>query len=240
MKGRMGDVSNRGESTRGNLNARAWLALALLAVAMALLLFVPSGTTHYRQAWVYLLLFVGASALTTLFLMKHDPALLERRLRGGPTAEPRPAQKVIMLCTSLGFIALLVVPALDHRYRWTTVPPAVVAAGDALVIIGFLLIARVYRENTFTSATIQVVESQRVISTGPYAVVRHPMYASAFLYLVGTPLALGSYWGLAPIVAMVPFLIWRLLDEERLLTRHLAGYADYRTRVRHRLVPFLW
>ena len=233
-------MSRQVEGTRKNLRARAWLALAVLAVAMALLLFVPAGTAHYWQAWVYLFLFIGASALTTLFLMKRDPALLERRMGGGPTAEKRPAQKIIMLFTSLGFIALLVVPALDQRYRWTTVPPSVVAAGDALVIIGCLFIARVYRENTFTSATVQVVESQRVISTGPYAIVRHPMYASAFLYLVGTPLALGSYCGLAPIAAMVPFLIWRLLDEERLLTRQLPGYADYRTRVRHRLVPFVW
>ena len=233
-------MSRLGEDTRENLRARAWLGLAVLAVAMALLLFVPAGTAHYWQAWVYLFLFIGASALTTLFLMKRDPALLERRMRAGPTAEQRPAQKIIMLFTSLGFIALLVVPALGHRYGWTTVPPSVVAVGDALVIIGCLLIARVYRENTFTSATVQVVESQRVISTGPYAIVRHPMYASAFLYLVGTPLALGSYWGLAPIVLMVPFLIWRLLDEERLLTRQLPGYADYRMRVRHRLVPFVW
>jgi protein-S-isoprenylcysteine O-methyltransferase Ste14 len=236
----MRDMPRRAEGTRKNLHARAWLGLAVLAVATALLLFVPAGTVHYWQAWVYLLLFIGASALTTLFLMKRDPALLERRIRAGPTAETRPVQKIIMLVTSLGFIALLVVPALDHRYRWTTMPPSVVAVGDALVIIGFLLIARVYRENTFTSATVQVVESQRVISTGPYAIVRHPMYASAFLYLVGTPLALGSYWGLGPIAAMVPFLIWRLLDEERLLTSQLPGYADYRTRVRHRLVPFVW
>src|SRR5262245_62626124 len=135
-----------------------------------------------------------------------------------------------MLFISLGFIALLVVPALDQRYRWTTVPPSVVAAGDALVIIGCLFIARVYRENTFTSATVQVVESQRVISTGPYAIVRHPMYASAFLYLVGTPLALGSYWGLVPIVAMMPLLFWRFFEEERFFTRLVPGYPDSRTR----------
>jgi protein-S-isoprenylcysteine O-methyltransferase Ste14 len=233
-------MSRRAEGTKRNLKARAWLALAVLAVVMALLLFVSAGTAHYWQAWVYLALFTGASALTTLFLVRHDPTLLERRMKGGPTAEKRLAQKVIMLFTSLGFIALLVVPALGHRYGWTVVPPSAVVAGDALVLIGFLLIARVYRENSFSSATIQVVESQRVISTGPYAIVRHPMYASAFLYLVGTPLALGSYWGLVPIVAMVPFLIWRLLDEERFLRGHLPGYADYQGRVRHRLVPFVW
>ena len=161
-------------------------------------------------------------------------------MRAGPTAEKRPAQRLIMLGTSLGFIALLVVPALDHRFGLSAVPLGVVVAGHVLVAIGFALIVRVYRENTFSSATVEVAENQTVISTGPYAIVRHPMYASALLYLVGMPLALGSYWGLVPLAAMMPFLIWRLLDEERLLAKDLAGYTEYQKRVRHRLVPFLW
>jgi protein-S-isoprenylcysteine O-methyltransferase Ste14 len=223
-----------------SLGARAWFALAILAAVMGFLLFVPAGTIHYWQAWVYLLIFLGASALTTLYLLRRDPALLDRRMSGGPTAEKRPAQKVIMLATSMGFIALLVVPALDHRFGWSAVPLGVVVAGDVLVAIGFGFIVRVYRENTFSSATIEVAENQTVISTGPYAIVRHPMYASALLYLVGTPLALGSYWGLVPIGAMMPFLIWRLLDEERFLAENLPGYTEYQKRVRHRLVPFVW
>jgi protein-S-isoprenylcysteine O-methyltransferase Ste14 len=223
-----------------NLNARAWLALGVLAGVMGLLLFVPAGTVHYWQGWVYLSVFMGASVLTTLYLLRKDRALLERRMRGGPMAEKRPAQKLIMLCTSIGFIALLIVPALDYRFGWSAVPLGGVVAGDVLVAIGFYLISLVYRENTFTSATIEVTENQKVISTGPYAIVRHPMYASGSLYLVGTPLALGSYWGLAPIAAMMPFLIWRLLDEERFLARNLPGYAEYQKRVRHRLVPFVW
>ena len=223
-----------------NLPARAGLALALLAVVMGLLLFVPAGTVHYWQAWVYLSIFTGASVLITLYLMRKDPALLERRMRGGPTAEKRPAQKLIMLFASIGFIALLVVPAFDHRFGGSTVPLGGVVAGDVLVAIGFLLISLVYRENTFTSATIEVAQNQKVISTGPYAIVRHPMYASASLYLFGTPLALGSYWGFVPIAAMMPFLVWRLFDEERFLAKNLPGYTEYQKRVRHRLVPFVW
>ena len=223
-----------------SLGARAWFALAALAAVMGLLLFVPAGTVHYWQAWVYLSIFMGASALTTLYLLRKDPALLERRMRGGPTAEKRPAQRLIMLGTSLGFIALLVVPALDHRFGWSAVPLGVVVAGHVLVAIGFALIVRVYRENTFSSATIEVAENQTVISTGPYAIVRHPMYASGSLYLLGTPLALGSYWGLVPIAAMMPFLIWRLFDEERFLAQNLPGYTEYQKRVRHRLVPYVW
>src|SRR5215510_14437690 len=223
-----------------NLNARAWLAVAVLAAVMALLLFGPAGTVRYWQAWVYLVVFFGASVFTTLSLVRHDPALLERRMRAGPTAEKRSAQKLIMLGTSLGFIALLLVPALDHRWGWSAVPPVGVMVGDARVLIGVLCTPRVYRENTFSSATIQIAERQRVISTGPYAIVRHPMYASAFVYLVGTPLALGSYWGLVPIPPTMPFLIWRLLDEERLLARSLPGYTEYQQHVRYRLVPFVW
>lgn len=223
-----------------DLVARAWLAVAGLAVAMGLLLFVFAGTTRYWQAWVYLSIFTGATALTTRYLVTNDRALLERRMGGGPTGEKRPAQRLIMWCTSIGFVALLVVPALDHGFGWSAVPLGVVASGDVLVVVGFYLISRVYRENTFTSATIEVAEDQKVISTGPYAVVRHPMYAGGFLYLVGTPLALGSYWGLVPIAAMVPFLIWRLFDEEHMLATNLPGYAEYQRRVRYRLVPHVW
>jgi protein-S-isoprenylcysteine O-methyltransferase Ste14 len=223
-----------------SLNRRAWLSLVVLAIIMGLLLFIPAGKVDYWQGWVYLSIFFGAAALTTRYIIRRDPALLERRMRGGPMAEKRPTQKIIMIFTSLGFVALLVVPGLDRRYGWSEVPVSVVLTGDALVAVGFYFICLVYKENTFASATIQVVPDQNVISTGPYAIVRHPMYASAILYLVGTPLALGSYWGLVPLAAMLPFLIWRLFDEERLLSATLPGYKDYQNRVRRRLVPGIW
>jgi protein-S-isoprenylcysteine O-methyltransferase Ste14 len=222
------------------LKTRAWFGLAVLVVVMGLLLLVPAGTLRYWQAWAYLLTFSLVSLLTTLYLMRNDPELLERRMRGGPTAEKQPAQKLIMLAASIGFIAILVISALDHRFGWSAVPLGGVALGEILVVVGFYFIYAVYRENTFTSATIEVVEGQRVISTGPYAIVRHPMYASGALYLLGTPLALGSYWGLVAVGAMLPFLIWRLLDEERFLAKNLRGYTEYQERVRHRLVPFVW
>jgi protein-S-isoprenylcysteine O-methyltransferase Ste14 len=138
----------------------------------------PRGPFHYWQAWVYSSIFTGASVLTALYLMRKDPALLERRMSGGPTAEKQLTQKFIMLCTSISFIALLGVPAFDHRFGWSTVPLGGVVAGDVLVAIGFYFTFLVYRENTFASATIEVTENQKVISTGPYAIVRHPLYAS--------------------------------------------------------------
>ena len=223
-----------------SINTKAWVALVGLGLVMALLLFVPAGTLHYWQAWVYLSIFMGASALITLYLMKRDPALLRRRMSGGPLAEERPAQNSSCCVHRLAFVALLVVPGLDPS------PPVVCRAARRrrcrrrAGAIGFYLIARVYRENTFTLATIELADDQKVISTGPYAIVRHPMYASASLYLFGTPLALGSYWAFVAIGAMMPFLIWRLLDEERFLAETLAGYPEYQQRVRHRLVPFVW
>jgi len=223
-----------------SLNARAWLAFVVLTVVMGTLLFGPAGTMRYWQAWVYIGIYVAASIPTMRHLVRKDPALLERRMRGGPFAEGERSQKIIMTITSLGFIALLVVPALDRRFGWSAVPVWAVVLGDILVAIGYYLILLVYRVNSYTASTIQVMPGQTVISTGPYAIVRHPMYASGSLYIFGTPLALCSYWGFLAIAAMMPFLLWRLLDEERILTRDLPGYAEYRQRVRHRLVPMIW
>ena len=222
------------------LTKKAVGSLLLLFFVMAALLFLPAGTIRYWQAWAYLAVFFGASFLITLYLAKNDRALLKRRLSGGPWAEKEPAQKIIMVFTSIGFIALMVVPALDFRFGWSTVPLPLVVAGDVLVVIGYIIIFLVYKENTFTSATIELADDQRVISTGPYALVRHPMYAGGMLYLLGTPLALGSWWGLVPFVAMMPFLIWRLFDEEEFLARNLTGYTEYRNKVRFRLVPEVW
>jgi len=214
--------------------------MAFLAVTMALLLFVAAGTISYWQGWIYLAVFFGASLLTTLYLMKRDPALLERRLSAGPFAEKRTSQRIIMVIASVSFLLLLVIPAIDHRFRWSQVPAPLVILSDFLVAVGFYLVFRVYRENTFTSATIQVTENQKVITTGPYSIVRHPMYASSLLYVIGTPLALGSFWGIVAVVGFLPALIWRLKDEEQMLATELPGYREYQHSVRYRLLPGVW
>jgi protein-S-isoprenylcysteine O-methyltransferase Ste14 len=220
-----------------NLSAKAWIGLTFLAVVMALVLFVSAGTVHYWEAWFYLGVFFGASILITCYLIENDPALLRRRLRAGPTAEKEKAQKIVMLVASALFIALLVVPALDHRFGWSSVPLYAIVAGEILTALGFYLVFLVYKENTFTSAIVEVAPDQKVISTGPYAIVRHPMYMGGLLLLLGTLLALGSYWGLLAFVAMSPALIWRLLDEECFLSARLQGYSEYCRKVRWRLVP---
>jgi protein-S-isoprenylcysteine O-methyltransferase Ste14 len=223
-----------------NLRTKAPVALLLLFLAMAALLFIPPWTLDYWQAWTFLSVYFAASAAITLYLMKKDPQLLARRMSGGPAAEKLPAQKIIMSLTSLGFIGLLVVPALDRRFAWSHLPPAAALAGDALVGIGFLGIFLVFRENSFTSATIELAPDQKVISTGPYALVRHPMYATALVMLLGIPIALGSSWGLFVFVAFVPALLWRLFDEEKFLVKNLPGYREYQAKVRYRLIPRVW
>lgn len=207
---------------------------------MAALLFIPAWTLDYWQAWTFLAVYFASSLAITLYLMKKDPRLLARRMRGGPTAEKETTQKIIMIIASLGFIGLIVFSALDRRFAWSHMPPYVALAGDVLVVLGWLAIFFVFKENTFTSATIELAPDQKVISTGPYALVRHPMYAGALVMLLGIPIALGSWWGVLVTVAIMPVLIWRLFEEEKFLARNLAGYLEYQNKVRYRLIPLVW
>lgn len=219
------------------LGLRTAIALALTRIAMAICIFLPAWTLSYWQGWVFLAVYFGTAVPGTAWLAKRDPALLERRLKGGPTFEKQRAQKAIMWLASAGFVGLLVVSGLDHRFGWSSVPVWAVIVGDALIVIGMYLTFMVFRENTFTSATIEIAADQRVISTGPYRFVRHPMYASAFVYLVGMCFALASYWSFVVLLVMIPVFIWRLLDEEKFLGKNLVGYLEYRKRVRWRLLP---
>jgi protein-S-isoprenylcysteine O-methyltransferase Ste14 len=222
------------------LNIRAIGWLLVLLVVMGAVLFVSAWTFNYWQAWVFLSVFGLSSLAVTVYLMKNDPKLLERRMHGGPTAEKELSQKIIMSAASIGFAAILIVPALDHRWHWSAVPPYAVIAGNILIVLGWTIILFVFRENTFTSATIEVAADQRVVSTGPYAVVRHPMYSGSLLYFLGIPIALGSWWGLFVGILMMPVFVLRLFDEEKLLARNLLGYSEYMVRVKYRLVPFVW
>jgi protein-S-isoprenylcysteine O-methyltransferase Ste14 len=222
------------------LPKKAFGGLAILVLVMASLVFAVAGTLRYWQAWTFLAVYFAASLAITFYLIRNDPALLARRMSGGPFAEKEPVQRLIMSGTSLGFIGLLVFPAVDHRLGWSDLPPWAAIAGDVIMLLGWLGIFFVFRENSFASATIESSADQRVISTGPYAWVRHPMYAAALVLLLGIPLALGSIWAVLIVLALVPLLIWRLMDEERFLVNHLPGYREYQGRVRYRLLPSIW
>jgi len=223
-----------------DLNKRAFAGLLWLLISMAAALFLPAWSLDYWQAWTFLAVFSASVLAITLYLMKNDPKLLERRMHSGPSAEKENSQKIIQLFATIAFIAVLVFPAIDHRFGWSAVPLYAVAAGDVLVALGLLMIFFVFRENTFASGIIDVNPEQKVISTGPYRLVRHPMYLGALIMFLGMPLALGSWWGLFAIIPLTLVLAWRLLDEERFLAEHLPGYSEYRNKVRFRLVPFIW
>jgi protein-S-isoprenylcysteine O-methyltransferase Ste14 len=222
------------------LTKRALISLLCLLAIMAALIFTAAGTLEYWQAWTFLAVYFTSAAAITLYLIKADPALLQRRLRGGPFAEREPRQKIIMSLISLAFIGLMMVPGLDHRFGWSQMPSLVVVAGDGLMLLGWLAIYVVFKENTFSATTIELAPDHTVISTGPYAWVRHPMYAGGLAMLLGMPIALGSWWGIVVVITILPVLAWRLIDEEEFLTRNLNGYIAYRQRVRFRLIPGVW
>jgi protein-S-isoprenylcysteine O-methyltransferase Ste14 len=223
-----------------SLRGKAVAGLVNLTLLLAAALFLPAWTLRYWQAWVCLVVFAACAAGITVYLMRRDPELLERRLRAGPGAEKEPSQKVIQALAGIVFLALFVFPALDHRLGWSHVPAIAAISGDVLMVAGFSMVSAVFRENTYTSGTIEVAAGQTVIATGPYAIVRHPMYSGALVLLAGIPVALGSWWGLWLVLPIVAAIVWRLLDEERFLARNLAGYPEYCARVRRRLLPGVW
>jgi len=223
-----------------DLNARTIRAGLRGFAMLAVLIFLPAGTFRYWQGWALLVTFTVASTALTVYMALYDRTLLERRLRAGPRAETRTSQKIIIVLVMLGSIVFLVFPVLDYRFGWSPVPPYVSIVGDGLIVLGYLFIFFVIKENSYAASTIQVAEDQRVISTGPYALVRHPMYAGALLLIIGLPLALDSWYGLFGIFGFLPVLIWRLLDEENFLARNLPGYTEYKSMVRWRLIPGLF
>lgn len=222
------------------LAVRSALGMMQTLVAMGAVLFLSAWSLRYWQAWVFLGVFGAAVAPITFYLLQHDPALLERRLNAGPSGEKQKAQKIIQAFASLVFIGFFVVSGLDQRFGWSHVAAPLVIAGDAIVVLGLLVVFFVFKENSFTSATIEVNDAQRVVSTGPYRVLRHPMYSGALLMLIGVPLALGSLWAALFVVPMVVVLVFRLRNEERFLSFHLPGYAEYCERTHFRLIPWIY
>jgi protein-S-isoprenylcysteine O-methyltransferase Ste14 len=209
-------------------------------LVLGLVIFGAAGTLAYWQGWAFILVFTISTNVLGVYLALADPALLERRLKAGPRAETRPAQKALISLAFVGSFALLIVSALEHRFGWSNVPASISVLGNVLVALGLMVDLLVFRENSYGASTIEKMEGQHVISTGPYALVRHPMYGGVLIMVIGVPLALGSYWGLAFMLLNVPLLMLRILDEEAMLRQELEGYADYTRRVRSRLVPGLW
>jgi protein-S-isoprenylcysteine O-methyltransferase Ste14 len=209
-------------------------------VFFGLLLFWPAGTFDYWQAWIFIAVFVVSTMVPTVYLALVYPDAFQRRLRSGPFAETRMVQKLVNVGIMVSVVAVGLVSGLDHRFGWSTVPTPVVVVGNVLVLVGVLLAELVVIQNNYAAATITVEAEQPVVSTGLYGLVRHPMYVGALIMMVGTPLALASYWGLLTLIPGVLIFVARITDEEKALHQDLDGYDEYTKKVHYRLVPGVW
>ncbi len=218
--------------------ALAGMFRSLLVIAA--IFFIPAWSLRFWEGWIYLAIMGAASVTIVLYLATYDDALIGRRLKAGPVAEKEKSQKIIQTLTAVIGVILFLVPGFDFRWQWSNVPTALIVLGDVGIVAGYIVIFLVFRENTYASSIVEVAESQKVISTGPYALVRHPMYVGAILIFFATPLALGSWWAFIPAIVLSAMIAVRLIDEERFLVANLPGYDDYRRQVRYRLIPGLW
>ncbi len=222
------------------LKKNAFAGVIIVPLVLGAVIFLSAWSFNFWQAWVFLVAYTITTGQMVFSLMKNDPALLERRMKGGPRAEQRPAQRIIMWCMSTAFVALFVVSGLDHRFGWSHVSMPFVIVGDLLFALSFYLFNLVFRENSFAAATIKISEGQKVISTGPYGIIRHPMYFAGMLFIVSIPLALASFWALLVVLPTLPFMGWRIADEEKMLVTELEGYSEYCQKVKYRVIPGLY
>ena len=220
--------------------ARLTASSILGLVAFSVILFLPAGTFNYWQAWVFLAVFTVATIVPTIYLYRTDPAALKRRMHAGPRAETRPAQKIIITASFVDIFVMMAFSAFDHRMGWSTVPVWVSLLGNVLVTAGLGIAMVVIAQNGYAASTVTVETGQQVVSSGVYRFIRHPMYVGNLAMMFGIPLALGSYWGLLFVIPGVAVIVFRILDEEKLLTEELAGYREYAQRVRYRLMPNVW
>ena len=223
-----------------SITKQALSGLAALAIVLWLVLFMPAWTLNYWQAWIYWLVFVACVTAISVYFIKKDPKLIEKRVKAGPGSENDMIQKVIQTIVAIFFILLLLIPSLDHHFQWSKVPAYVSITSYVFVVLGLLIVFLVFNANSFASATIEVDKEQRVISTGAYGVVRHPMYSGALLMLLFTPLALGSFWGLLAFPPILATIAVRLVEEEKFLSKKLNGYTEYCQKVKYRLIPYVW
>jgi protein-S-isoprenylcysteine O-methyltransferase Ste14 len=222
------------------LEKQAYSRLGRFSVCVAAAIFVCAWSVAYWQGWLFLAVFFGSTLAIIRYLAHHDPQLLERRMTAGPRAEPHKTQQVIQVLATLAFVALLLFPAIDWRFSWSAMPPVVSMLGALLMALGFLAISFVFRENSYASSIIEIGAHQKIVTSGPYSIVRHPMYSGALVMLLGMPLTLGSWWGLLLVIPITAVIVWRLLEEEKFLAANLPGYSAYQDKVRSRLLPFIW
>ncbi len=206
-------------------------------ILIGALLFLPAWTFNYPGAWLFIALLFIPMLLMGIVLFAKAPALLEKRLNN---KENERTQKGVIAISGLMFPIGFVLSALDFRFCWSSVPLWLVIVASVLFLLGYGMYAEVLRENAYLSRTVEVQENQKVISTGLYGIIRHPMYLATLLMFLPLPLILGSFWGLIPFALYPAITVMRILNEEKVLTDGLDGYREYKTKVKYRLIPFVW
>jgi protein-S-isoprenylcysteine O-methyltransferase Ste14 len=219
------------------LKRTVFVRFFLILLILGLVFFLSAGTIKYREAWAYIITISIPMIIFGIYMFKHNPKFLERRMK---TAEKRKEQKLIQKVGALPFLLVYLLPGLDKRFCWSDLPVSIALIGLALVLLGYLMILYVFTTNSYASRVVEVEKEQRVITTGPYALVRHPMYFGVIFFYGVTPIALGSYWAMIPSLLIFPLLVFRIKDEEKELLENLPGYREYTQKVKYKLLPFIW
>jgi len=230
-------LSERPSLTQGELRRKVYSMMLLTVLILGVTFFLPAGTLRYWEAWVYMGVLLVPMFFAMHYFMKYEPEFLERRMR---YKEKETQQRTIIKWSWVYFALAFILPGFDQRFGWSDVPVLVVILADLVVLFGYIVILRVFRENRYASRIVEVEKGQQVISSGPYRVVRHPMYVGTLLMYLASPLALGSWWALLPALLIVPILVARVLNEEAVLARELPGYTEYVQQTRYRIIPGVW
>ena len=229
----------KGKNTSNNklLLIKVLIRFVLAIIVLVLIFFLPAGSIKFWEAWVYMGILFTPMIFVLIYLLKKDPELLERRMKMKEKEEP---QKVFVKLSILVFFTAFIIPGFDYRFEWSEVPFIIIIIADLFIFIGYLLFFLVLKENTYASRIIEVGKGQKVISTGPYAIIRHPMYVAVLMMYVLSPLALGSYWAVLAVLPLPVLIIFRIKNEEKILIDKLPGYREYTQKVKYRLIPYIW
>ncbi|MFC2043042.1 methyltransferase family protein [Chloroflexota bacterium] len=225
------------QSSQGELIKMVFVRFLGAILVLSAMFFLPAGTLAYYEAWGYLAILFIPMLFVLFYLLKNDPGLLARRMK---TREREAEQKLIIKLSFIPFLLAFLLPGFDKRFGWSNVPVGMVAMADILVLLGYGIVFLVFRENRYASRVVEVEQEQTVISSGPYAMIRHPMYLGSLLLYILSPLALGSYWAMIPAILIIPVIIARIRNEESVLARDLSGYQEYMQKTRYRLIPGMW